>query len=265
MSIDQLLKKYIKQGYQAPIARNLAAQEIILTKIAHSKMARFLTLKGGIVMYSLSGNQRRATRDIDFDFIRYSISKLSIYRFIDALNEVEDGYCISVSKDPEPLHQEDYRGVRLTVSIVDSTSAALSLKLDIGVHKRLDVDQGKLVFFSESGEGISLLANTPEQIFAEKTISLARLGAASTRFKDVYDIYYLIQLGLETERVKAILFPMILDSKRHPDSLREYKANIISALRNPLFIEGCSDVKNKWIDIDYESASSLIEAFIQRL
>lgn len=34
-----------------------------------------MTIKGGVVMRSLSGEIRRATQDIDLDFIRYSISE----------------------------------------------------------------------------------------------------------------------------------------------------------------------------------------------
>ena len=44
-------------------------------------MAERVTLKGGIVMYNLSKNERRATRDIDFDFIRYSIDEASVRLF----------------------------------------------------------------------------------------------------------------------------------------------------------------------------------------
>ena len=40
-----------------------------------SSLNRNVTIKGGVVMRSLSGEIRRATQDIDLDFIRYSISE----------------------------------------------------------------------------------------------------------------------------------------------------------------------------------------------
>ena len=40
-------------------------------------------------MRSITGNVRRATRDIDFDFIKYSIDEASIQDFIEKLNYLE--------------------------------------------------------------------------------------------------------------------------------------------------------------------------------
>jgi hypothetical protein len=37
-----------------------------------------VTIKGGVVMRSITGNVRRATQDMDIDFIRYSLSDESI-------------------------------------------------------------------------------------------------------------------------------------------------------------------------------------------
>ena len=48
-------------------------------------MNKNVTIKGGVVMYGLSNDRRRATRDIDLDFIKYSLANESIkkiYRYI---------------------------------------------------------------------------------------------------------------------------------------------------------------------------------------
>lgn len=65
-------------------------------------------------------------------------------------------------------------------------------KIDIGVHKDLDVEQEEYCFdicFQE--DGASLLMNSREQIITEKTKSLLRFMTRNTRYKDVFDIYYL--------------------------------------------------------------------------
>lgn len=41
-----------------------------------------VTIKGGVVMHSISNDKRRATRDIDLDFIKYSLDDSSIINFI---------------------------------------------------------------------------------------------------------------------------------------------------------------------------------------
>ena len=81
MTIKELVSDNINKGYKLKDAENLAAEEIILKKIASSDMAEHVTLKGGIVMYNLTKNNRRVTQDIDFDLIRYSIDKESIKAF----------------------------------------------------------------------------------------------------------------------------------------------------------------------------------------
>lgn len=265
MSIEQLLRNYIQQGYRTPVARNLAAQEIVLTKIANSDMAQFITLKGGIVMFNLSGNKRRATKDVDFDFIRYSLSEPSIRMFVDKLNAVGDEFFLEIEGKPEALHQEDYRGVRLDMRIKDGSGASLQTKIDIGVHNRADIVQDRLTFAFGAGKRFTLLANSPEQIFAEKTMSLARLRAISTRYRDVYDICFLIQSGLNLQRLRAVLFPMILRSKKQPTTVKEYKESIIATLRNPSFAKGCEDVKNRWLDLDYATMTAVIESVLRSI
>lgn len=45
-----------------------------------------MTVKGGVIMRSLTNNNRRAIRDIDLDFIHDSIEDESIREFIKKLN-----------------------------------------------------------------------------------------------------------------------------------------------------------------------------------
>ncbi|MBR1847434.1 MAG: nucleotidyl transferase AbiEii/AbiGii toxin family protein [Bacilli bacterium] len=82
MNIKDLIDKYRVSSSSLRDAQNLAAEEIVLSKIATSEMTEHITLKGGIVMYNLARSDRRVTKDIDFDFIRYSIEKESINAFI---------------------------------------------------------------------------------------------------------------------------------------------------------------------------------------
>lgn len=62
-------------------------------------MNKNVTIKGGVVMYGLFNDKRRATRDLDLDFIRYSLADESIKVFIDTLNLVNDGITVYVDGD----------------------------------------------------------------------------------------------------------------------------------------------------------------------
>lgn len=70
---NEMLEKRIAEGMSLGDARNVVAEEILLKKIASSELAEHVALKGGIVMYNLTKNERRVTKDLDFDLIRYSI------------------------------------------------------------------------------------------------------------------------------------------------------------------------------------------------
>ena len=70
INIKNLVNKYIDEGYEEIYANAKVAQDIVLTYLFKSKYKNNVTIKGGIVMYNISNNARRATIDIDLDLIR---------------------------------------------------------------------------------------------------------------------------------------------------------------------------------------------------
>lgn len=55
----------MKEGYTRANAIAKVCQDIILKEISKSPYFRNVTIKGGVVMHSISNDKRRATRDID--------------------------------------------------------------------------------------------------------------------------------------------------------------------------------------------------------
>ncbi len=89
MNLQEEIEKIKEEGYNEANAEARLCQDIILKAISESCLRRNVTIKGGVVMRNLSGSVRRATQDIDLDFIKYSISDESIMAFIGKLNQVE--------------------------------------------------------------------------------------------------------------------------------------------------------------------------------
>ena len=87
MNLQEIIQKYIKNGYSNEFASSKVSQDLILTAIANSKYNQNITIKGGVVMHNLSNDKRRATRDLDLDFIKYSLDDNSIKNFINELNK----------------------------------------------------------------------------------------------------------------------------------------------------------------------------------
>ena len=146
MNLNVLIKKYKENGYEDQEAIAKLSQDIILLKISKSKYKEHITIKGGVVMHNISKDKRRATRDIDIDFIKYSLDDESIKTFINNLNEVKDGITIEIINDIIKLHHQDYDGKRVNIKIVDEYNNKINSKLDIGIHKQFDIKQEEYCF-----------------------------------------------------------------------------------------------------------------------
>ena len=203
-NLEKLAANYRLEGYNALLADARVCQDIVLKAISESSLSRNVTIKGGVVMRSITGNVRRATRDIDFDFIKYSIDEASIRSFIEKLNCLE-GLTIKAEGPIEELSLQEYRGKRAWITISDDNGNTLKSKIDIGVHKNVQIEQEEYCFdVCLDDEGASLLMNSSEQIFAEKLRALVRFGTFSGRVKDIFDLCFL------SERVdKAYLLKCI--------------------------------------------------------
>lgn len=264
--IRNLLSKYEQEGFGPKDAKNLAAQEIFLKAVASSEMAEIITLKGGVVIFNLSRNKRRVTKDIDFDFIRYSIDNESIVAFIRKLNS-RSLYSFVATGPFVELHHQDYHGKRVNLTIRDPSNRSIHLKLDIGVHAYPELKQETTIFkFDSSEKGIALTINPPSQVAAEKLISLARFGVLSTRYKDIYDLYFLIaEAGVLVPETRNTLKLFAAKATNGPKSIDEIISSIISALTNPSFIKDVQNPSSKWIDVDFDQIINCVLGFVKQL
>ena len=252
MDIYELVNKYIAVGYSEDDAIPKVAQDIVLLKIGKSKYNKNITVKGGVVMHNISKDMRRATRDMDIDFIRYSLEDKSILNFIKELNNVDDGIEIKITGKIEPLHHQDYEGKRVYIELTDNNNYSISSKLDIGVHKYFDMEQDEYYFdFSIIDESVNLLINSKEQIIVEKLKSLLKFGITSTRFKDIFDFYYLINNeNLNKDKLlKYIDILIFQDTIMREKSVEDINKRLSSILNNNVFQSRINTANNNWLEI----------------
>ena len=184
MNLLDEVDKIKNEGYSEANAEAKLCQDIIISAISKSSLNRNVTIKGGVVMRSLSGEVRRATQDIDLDFIRYSISEESIKLFVEKLNCLE-GIQLKITSPIEELKHQDYKGKRIHIEVSDTEGNVLSSKMDIGVHKDLDIEQEEYCFdVCYNEKSASVLINSKAQMITEKLKSMIRFGTRSTRYKD---------------------------------------------------------------------------------
>lgn len=261
----ELIENEKKSGYSEANASAKVCQDLLLKAISESELSRNVTIKGGVVMCSKTRNIRRATQDLDIDFIKYSLSDSSIDLFIEKVNNIE-GIKFTRIGNIEELNQQDYRGKRVFIKITDMTGYELISKIDLGVHKKFEISQEEYCFdISFSEDGASLLINTNEQMFSEKLRSLLKFGPTSTRYKDIFDMYYL-STHIDRNKLQKCLDSYIYND----DGMRENNINdIINRMKmtfnTKIYQKRIRTSDKKWIDEDIEDVFKSIIGFLESL
>lgn len=266
MNIGKLVDLYVSDGYELADAIAKVSQDIILLKISRSSLSHNVTIKGGVVMHNISKDKRRATRDMDFDFIKYSLGDESIKQFVEKLNKVNDGINITISGNTQELHHQDYDGKRVYITLVDSNNYRIDTKLDIGVHKDFDIEQEEYCFDLDTiNESATLFINSKEQIFTEKLKSLLRFAYTSTRYKDIFDIYYLIKYSnLNKTKLEQYINKIIFSDKSiRINNFKDIYKMLNSTFSNRRFASNLNNVKVNWLDISSDEVINCILEFIE--
>lgn len=265
MNLEKMAEKYRDAGYSERNADARVCQDIVLKAIARSNLGRNVTIKGGVVMRSITGNVRRATEDLDLDFIRYSLEDESIRYFISKLNCLE-GIRIEIKGNKiEQLSQQEYSGKRVYIIIKDDEGNVIESKIDLGVHANMNIEQDTYCFdVCMDDEGASLLINSCEQIFAEKLRSLLRFGPLSTRYKDIFDFCYLKD-HVDMSRLADCIRAYIIDepSMREKD-MNGVRKRVGLTFSNRQFrrnVEHSGD--RNWLQIDVGVAFKMIQDFLE--
>lgn len=265
MNLYNEIKKIKERGYNEPSAQSKLGQDIILKAIHDSGMAKSTTIKGGVVMRSLSNNSRRATQDLDLDFICYSIGEESIRKFVEQLNCIK-GLTIKLTGNITELNHQDYKGKRITISLVDTEETTISLKMDIGVQRDLSMKQDEYTFVLDFQEDtIKLLVNSPTQIFLEKLKSILRFGSQNTRYKDIFDICYLSDF-IKIEQLNSFMPKYIYDDPTlHISSKDDILNRIRRIFHNSQYLNNLQKSEKNWLDITTKDAIDKILKCLQKL
>ena len=264
MDLRQIRDTYIDDGLDYQNATARTCRDVVLSLISASRMANHVTVKGGVVMQQISGDKRRATRDLDLDFVRYPMTDEAIRSFIRTLCPSDMDATLEIVGPIEDLKHQDYHGKRVHLRITDGSGTSMDAKLDLGVHDKLPLEQQELWFDTAlQDEGIALMANGKEQICVEKLRSLMRFGAASTRFKDVFDVYYLLcREGVDASAFDQAMRILVYDA----DDMRENgpadaHARLSRVFNDRRFRRNLANARNNWLDANVDKVVSGILAF----
>lgn len=265
MNLREMMNHYQERGLTRELSAARVCQDIVLKAISIGPLSRNVTIKGGVVMQSLTNDIRRATRDIDLDFIHYSIEDESIREFVKRLDCIE-GIKLEIVGKIEELKHQDYHGKSIKVRISDDYGAYVESKIDIGVHKHLELEQEEYCFDVCMDEnGASLLKNSKEQSVVEKLRALLIFGSNGKRYKDIYDMYY-FKDSLNVEKLNKSIKVLIFDDEgMRENTMEDIVRRVEYAFKDKKYLEQIASSRQRWIDGDVKDITTGIVDFLKKI
>lgn len=106
-----------------------------------------------------------------------------------------------------------------------------------------------------------------EQICIEKLKSLLRFGIVSTRYKDIFDIYYLINTH-NFDKVRFLLYLdkiVLKDNMVDEKTISEVKESLLNVLSNKRFKRMINMARNNWLELPIDTVINNIIDFLSSL
>lgn len=170
--------------------------EVFLSKLAKSKYKHQFIIKGGYLIGGISGVDMRTTMDLDTTIKGFTLTEEQLLKIANDIVEIEteESFALSVESVEEIREMDDYPGLKLKLRATFEK---------IKEHITIDVTTGDVITPSEidfkfrkifEDSTIELLTYPLETILAEKIETILSRGIGTTRPRDFYDVYLLVQL-----------------------------------------------------------------------
>ena len=200
----------------------LFMQEEFLRKLSKSGLKKFLVLKGGLFIYTLTNFESRATIDVDFLLRDMSNSINVVETLIDEILKVPTGndYIeMAASGFEEISPQRKYHGISAQI-IGKIKNVRVPFNIDMGIgdvivpHAMEQKIQTQLPNF----EAPVIFTYSLESTIAEKFDAILQRFELTGRMKDFYDIYYLARtFDFDGAKLQAAIFETLQRRGTHYD------------------------------------------------
>lgn len=174
---------------------NLFCQEEFVRRLSKSTYKNNLILKGGFLLYSISGFTTRPTVDADYLLNNYSNDSEAIEKLVReviSISNKNDFLEFEVRSVEKISEGKEHHGIRVNLTgIIGRTRTPFSIDFGVGdIIIPSAVERTLPVLLSEFEEP-EILTYSLESTVAEKLDAIISLMEATGRMKDFYDIYYL--------------------------------------------------------------------------
>ena len=182
---------------------NVAAQSVLQTymlerlleRISISKYKDNFILKGGMLISAMLGIDSRTTMDMDTTIKGFPLTKDNITNIMDKICNIEigDNVTLKINKVELIREDDDYGGYRITFEAKYNNEMPVIMKIDITTGDKITYKEIEYSFtLMLEDRKIQIWSYNVETIIAEKFEAIVKRGVLSTRIRDYYDVYMLI-------------------------------------------------------------------------
>lgn len=227
-------------GYQQCL--QLFMQEEFLRKLSRSGYDDFLVLKGGLLIYTLTNFESRATIDVDFLLRSYSNSIDNVKNLIFEIIGTPTGndYIEMTAKGFEEISpQRKYHGISTQI-IGKIKNVRVPFHVDIGVGDIIvpKAEQRKINTQLPGFEVPVIKTYSLESTIAEKFDAILQRFELTSRMKDFYDIYYLSRtFDFEGAKLKSAIYSTL--QRRGTPYQRDSFKRVVALAQN-------EDLQKRW-------------------
>ncbi|MCR5150055.1 MAG: nucleotidyl transferase AbiEii/AbiGii toxin family protein [Clostridiales bacterium] len=230
-----------ESGKAQILIRNYA-MERFLAKLSLSNYKEHFILKGGMLVSSMVGLDKRGTMDIDTTVKNLPLSEAQIRKCFDDIIAIDNGdpMNFAVVNVSEIMDDMDYPGLRFMLE-AKLENTIIPMKIDVSTDDVITpgaIDYEYRTMFGDST--ISIHVYNIETVIAEKIETILSRGILNTRMRDYYDIYIL----QNTCKYDALILKKAFkNTATKRNTYEEVKCfdSIISSLIND------NDLKNLWL------------------
>ena len=168
--------------------------EHVLMRLEKSKYKDYIILKGGVLLSSIIGEDLRTTKDMDTTLKSLPLSIDSIKNIFDNILSIDinDNVNFEIVSIKDIRLEDEYGGFRINVKgTFDKIRTNFFIEITTGdiITPREIEYQYNSIFEDKK---INIMAYTVETVIAEKFNSIISRNITSTRAKDFYDVYMLM-------------------------------------------------------------------------
>lgn len=223
---------------------NVAAQSVLQTymlerlleRISISKYKDNFILKGGMLISAMLGIDSRTTMDMDTTIKGFPLTKDNITNIMDEICniEIDDNVTLKINKVELIREDDDYGGHRITFEAKYNNEMPVIMKIDITTGDKITYKEIEYSFtLMLEDRKIQIWSYNVETIIAEKFEAIVKRGVLSTRIRDYYDVYMLINTQNKIIDKKTLKDAIILTAQHRGTSeiIKDWK-KIVEKIAN---------------------------------